>query len=114
MCRKIKIPPLMHEVPDQDTMKSETLPHLSVLKRGYDPKKCSSGSYSMRSSQVENRLSMAYYVCVFTMLLPLYVSSMPCNRSRWLPQAYLFSLPLLTRACSLRVCFVWFLVRNLT
>ena len=37
--RKIRIPPLMHEVPGQDGMKPETLPHLSVSKRGYDPKK---------------------------------------------------------------------------
>ena len=68
----------------------------------------------MRSSQVENRLSMAYYVCVFTMLLPLYVSSMPCNRSRWPPQAYVSSLPLPTRTGLQQAYFVWFLVRNLT
>ena len=27
--------PLMYEVPDKDTIKSEILPHLSVAKRGY-------------------------------------------------------------------------------
>jgi hypothetical protein len=42
------------------------------------------GNYSMQYPQAENRLLMAYYFCVSTMLLPLYVSSMPCNRSRWL------------------------------
>ena len=33
--RKTKIPPLIYEVPGQDRMKSETLPHLPVSKRGY-------------------------------------------------------------------------------
>ena len=59
------------------------------------------GNYSMQPSQAENRLSMAYYVCVSTMLLPLYVSSMPCNRSFWPPQACMFSVSLPTRACLL-------------
>ena len=63
------------------------------------------GSYSMQPSQVENRLSTAYYACVFTMLLPLYVSSMPHNRSLWPPQAYMFSAPLTTRACLLHNFF---------
>ena len=49
---------------------------------------------------------MAYYVCVFTMLLPLYVSNMPCNRSFRPLQAYMFSVSLTTRACLLRVCIV--------
>ncbi len=60
-----------------------------------------SGSYSMQPSQAENRLLMAYYFCVFTMLLPLYVSNMPCNRSFRPLQAYMFSAPLTTRACLL-------------
>ena len=44
---------------------------------------------------------MAYYVCVSTMLMPLYVSNMPCNRSFWPLQAYMFSVALPTRACLL-------------
>ena len=67
------------------------------------------GSYSMQSSQAKNRLSMAYYVCVSTMLMPLYVSNMPCNRSFWPSQAYMLSVSLPTRACLLHnfVCLVF-------
>ena len=68
----------------------------------------------MQLSQAENRLSMAYYFCVFTMLLPLYVSNMSHNRSFWPSQAHVSSLPLPTRACLQRARFVWFLVINLT
>ena len=60
----------------------------------------------MQPSQVENCLSMAYYFCVSTMLMPLYVSNIPCNRSFWPSQAYMFSVSLTTRACLLRVCIV--------
>ena len=63
------------------------------------------GSYSMQLSQAENRLSMAYYFCVFTMLLPLYVSNMPRNRSFCPSQAYMFSVSLPTRACLLHNLF---------
>lgn len=59
----------------------------------------------MQPSQAENRLSMAYYVCVSTMLMPLYVSSMPHNRSFWSLQAYMFSVSLTTRACLLHNFF---------
>ncbi len=48
---------------------------------------------------------MAYYVCVFTMLLPLYVSNMPCNRSFCPSQAYMLSVSLPTRACLLHNFF---------
>ena len=48
---------------------------------------------------------MTYYACVFTMQLPLYVSNMPCNRSFWSLQAYMFSAPLTTRACLLHNFF---------
>ena len=57
-------------------------------------KKWSGGSYSMWSSQAENRLSMADYFYVSMILFPLPVSSMPCNRSPWPSQAYMFSVPL--------------------
>ena len=60
----------------------------------------------MRSSQAKNCLSMAYYFCVSTMLMPLYVSNMPCNRSFWSLQAYMLSVSFPTRACLLRVCIV--------
>jgi len=63
------------------------------------------GSYSMRSTQAKNRLSMAYFVCVSTMQLPLYVSNMPCNRSFWPSEAYMFSVSLTTRACLLHNFF---------
>ena len=59
------------------------------------------GSYSTQSPQVENRVSTVYYVCVSTMLLPLYVSNMSCKRSFRPLQAYMFSAPLTTRACLL-------------
>jgi len=48
---------------------------------------------------------MAYFVCVSTMQLPLYVSNMPCNRSFWSLQAYMFSAPLTTRASLLHNLF---------
>ena len=48
---------------------------------------------------------MAYYFCVSTMLLPLYVSNMPRNRSFWPSQAYMFSVSLPTRACLLHNLF---------
>ena len=48
---------------------------------------------------------MAYYFCVSTMLLPLYVSNMPCNRSFWPSQAYMFSVSLPTRTCLLHNFF---------
>ena len=104
----------MHDVPNKGTIKYEIMPHLFAAKRGYDSKKRLGGSYSMQSPQAENRLSAANYFCPPMMLLPLSVSSMPCNRSRRPPQTYVFSLPLPTRAGSLRVYFVWFLARNLT
>ena len=63
------------------------------------------GSYSMQPPQAGNRLSTAYYACVFTMLLPLYVSNMPCNRSFWPSQAYMFSVSLTTRASLLHNLF---------
>ena len=63
------------------------------------------GSYSMQPSQAENRLSTVYYVCVSTMLMPLYVSNMPCNRSFWPSQAYMLSVSLPTRACLLHNFF---------
>ena len=63
------------------------------------------GSYSMQPSQAGNRLSMAYYVCVSTMLMPLYVSNMPRNRSFCPSQAYMFSVSLPTRACLLHNLF---------
>ena len=59
----------------------------------------------MRSSQAENRLLMAYYFCVSTMLMPLYVSNMSHNRSFWPSQAYMFSVSLTTRACLLHNFF---------
>ena len=59
----------------------------------------------MQPSQAENRLSMAYYACVSTMLLPLYVSNMPCNRSFCPSQAYMLSVSLPTRACLLHNFF---------
>ena len=63
------------------------------------------GSYSTQSPQAGNRLSMAYFVCVSTMQLPLYVSNMPCNRSFWPSEAYMFSVSLTTRACLLHNFF---------
>ena len=63
------------------------------------------GSYSTQSPQVENRVSTVYYVCVSTMLMPLYVSNMPCNRSFCPSQAYMFSVSLTTRACLLHNFF---------
>ena len=59
----------------------------------------------MRSSQAENLLLMADYFYVSTMLLPLYVSNMPCNCSFWPLQAYMFSAPLATRASQLHNLF---------
>ena len=59
----------------------------------------------MQPSQAGNRLSMAYYVCVSTMLMPLYVSNMPRNRSFCPSQAYMFSVSLPTRACLLHNLF---------
>ena len=60
-------------------------------------KKWSGGSYSMRSPQAENRLSMADYFWVSMMLFSLSMSSIPCNRSRWPSQAYMF--PCRCHAC---------------
>ena len=55
----------------------------------------------MRSPQTENRLSMADYFCVSMLLFWLSVSNMPCNCLRWSLQAYMFFVPLPTRACLL-------------
>ena len=39
LCRKTKKnTPMMYEVPNKETLKSEILPHLSVAKRGYASK----------------------------------------------------------------------------
>ena len=46
---KPRYPPLVYEVLDKGTMKSEILHHLPVAKRGYDSKRWLGGSYSMRS-----------------------------------------------------------------
>ena len=48
---------------------------------------------------------MAYYFCVSTMLMPLYVSNMSHNRSFWPSQACMFSVSLPTRACLLHNLF---------
>jgi len=60
----------------------------------------------MRFPQAENYLLMADYFCFSMMLLPLPMSSMSYNRLRWPPQAYMFYVRLLTRACLLYICFV--------
>ena len=77
-------------------------------------KKCSGWRFSMRSQQAENRLSMADYFCVSMKLLPLSVCSMPCNRSRWSSQAFMFSVQLSTCKCLLQTRFVYFSAINLT
>ena len=104
----------MHDVPNKGTIKHEIMPHLFAAKRGYDSKKRLGGCYSVASPQADGCLSAANYFCPPMMLLPLSVSSMPCNRSRWPPQAYVSSLLLPTRAGLQQAYFVWFLVRNLT
>lgn len=38
-CKTKKNTPMMYEVPNKETLKSEILPHLSVAKRGYTSKK---------------------------------------------------------------------------
>ena len=64
LCRKTKKnTPMMYEVPNKETLKSEILPHLSGAKRGYVLKRQSGGSHLMYSLQVENRLPMAYASC---------------------------------------------------
>ena len=98
----------MYDVPNKGTIKHEIMPHLFVAKRGYDSKKRLGGSYSVASPQAEDCLSAANYFCPPMMLLPLSVSSMPCNRSRWPPQAYVSSLLLPTRAGLQQAYFVWF------
>ena len=55
----------------------------------------------MRTPQAENSLSMANYFYLSMMPFWLSVNSMPCNRSRWSLQAYMFFVPLPTRACLL-------------
>ena len=104
----------MYEVLNKDAMKYEILPHLSVEKRGYVSKSDPTEVIQSILYKPGNWLLMADYFCVCMMLLPLSVSSTPCNRSRWSLQTYMFFVPLPTRACLPYVSFVWFLVRILT
>ena len=51
LCSKTKInTPLMYEVLDKDTIKSENLPYLSVAKRGYVTKMTCRRSFSAFST----------------------------------------------------------------
>ena len=98
-CCKTKINiPLVYEVPNQSTMKSEILHLLTVAKRGYDLKNDRVEVIQCGSTQAENHLAKAEYLCV-CMLSSLPISEMPCNRSYWPLQGYRFSVPLATCAC---------------
>ena len=105
----------MYEVQDKDTMKYEILPPICLWQNVAMFQKATLAEvipyvlYTLRAW-----LPMADYFCVCMMLLPLSVSSMPCNRSRWSLQTYMFSVPLPTCACLPYVGFVWFMVRDLT
>ena len=80
--------PLMYEVLDKDTIKSENLPYLSVAKRGYAPKGYLAKVIQCILYMPENWLQMADYFCLCMMQAPLAMSSMPCNRPRWWVYAY--------------------------
>ena len=85
LCCKTKInAPIMYKVPDKDMMKSGIMPHSSVAKHGYVSEGDLAEVIPYVLYKLKAWLSMADYFCVSTMLLPLYVGSMPCNRSRWL------------------------------
>ena len=75
--------PLMYEVLDKDTIKSENLPYLSVAKRGYAPKGYLAKVIQCILYMPENWLQMADYFCLCMMQAPLVMSSMPYNRSCW-------------------------------
>lgn len=96
----------MYNVPNKDAMKYEIMPHLSLAKRGQVSNRGRAEVIPMRFPQPENRLLMADYFCVFMMLFPLSVGSMPHKRSRWPLQAYMHFVPLHTRSCLPHICFV--------
>ncbi len=73
--------PLMYEVLDKDTIKSEFLPCLSVEKRGFVSKSDLTEVVQSNLYKPGNWLSMADYFCVCMMLSSLAMSSMLCNRS---------------------------------
>ncbi|WP_139145547.1 hypothetical protein [Prevotella sp. HMSC073D09] len=75
-------------------MKSEILHLLTVAKRGYDLKNDRVEVIQCGSTQAENHLAKAEYLCVCMMLSSLPISEMPCNRSYWPLQAYRFCVPL--------------------
>ena len=116
-CCKTKINiPLVYEVPNQSTMKSEILHLLTVAKRGYDLKNDRVEVIQCGSTQAENHLAKANYFCVCMMLFSLPVSGMPCNRSHWRLQAYRFCVPLPPCACLQhnRFCLVFSKEFNIT
>ena len=104
----------MYEVLNKDAMKYEILPHLSVEKRGYVSKGNLTEVIQRILYKPGNWLSLADYFCVCMMLLSLSVGSMPHKCSPWPSHAYMFFVPLPTRAYLLQISFVSFSARNLT
>ena len=89
----------MHKVLDEDTIKPEILPQLSVAKRGYVSEGDLAEVIPCVLYKLKAWLSIADYFCFFMMSSWLVVSNIPHNRSRWPLQAYMFSVSLPTRAC---------------
>ena len=105
MCGKTKINILlMYKVLDEDTIKPEILPQLSVAKRVCvsegDLAEVVPCVLQVESLAVNDRLLLLFHDVV------LVVSNIPHNRSRWPLQAYMFSVSLPTRAC-LRHIFLY-------
>ena len=73
----------MYEALNKDTMKYETLPHLSVAKRGYVSKSDLTEVIQSNLYKPGNWLSMADDFYVSMMLSSLAMSSIPYNRLRW-------------------------------
>ena len=73
----------MYEVLDKDTMKSEILPQMIVIKRGNSQKIDLAEAIQCLLFKPENWLLMADYFCVCMLLSSLGMSSMSCSRSCW-------------------------------
>lgn len=102
-CFKIKKHPFMYEESEQRYDKTWNTAPFVCGKTWLHFRRRSGRSCSIHSLQAGNPAAIADYFCV---CMVQYVSGIACNRSRWPSQAYMFSLPMPTRACLRHNCFV--------
>ena len=88
---------------DKDTTKARNTAPFVCGKVWLYFRRQSGESCSKHALRVENPAALTDYFCVYILLC---VSGMPCNCSRRLSQAYMFSVPMTTRTCLRHSYFV--------